>query len=215
VRILRLIPAAAAPLLCACARDPYVVVPTTAVSPGNWASAGGWRIERQPDRVTGKPISSAILVTRNSSSSQSLTTQNASMQIGCFMGKAIVEFGFNNKIGSDPNSYLGYRFDDKPGHEIGARFLQKAGAVVIEDPTEVAQFVSELATSHSLYIRLRSLNAGRTSAEFAVDGAPAAIEAALAECPVQSPPAAAPPKSAPQSTPKSRRPSAWSKDTSS
>lgn len=212
MRILRLVPAVAALLLGACARDPYVVAPTTAVSPGNWASAGDWRIERQPDRVTGKPISSAILVTRKSSSSQSLTTQNASMQIGCFMGKPIVEFGFNNKIGSDPNSYLGYRFDDKPGHEVGARFLQKAGAVVIEDPTEVAQFVSEMATSHSLYVRVRSLNAGRTSAEFAVDGAPAAIEAALADCPAQSPTAATPPKPAPQTSSRSRRPTAWSKD---
>jgi len=200
-------------LLCACARDPYVVSPTTALSPGDWTSAGNWRIERQPDRVTGKPISSAILITRNSSSSNSLVTQNASMQIGCFMGKPIVQFDFANKIGTDPNSLLGYRFDDKPGREIGARFLQKAGAVAIEEPAEVAQFVSDMATSHSLYVRLRSLNAGRTSAEFAVDGAPAAIKAALAECPAQSPTAAIPPKPAPQATPKSRRPSAWSRDT--
>jgi len=212
VRILCLIPAAAALLTCACA-DPYVVAPTTALSPGNWVSAGNWRIERQTDRVTGKPISSALLVTRNSSSSESLVTQNASMQIGCFMGQPLVKFGFANKVGTDPNSFLGYRFDDKPGHEIGARFLQKADAVVIEDKAEVAQFIGEMATSHSLYVRLRSLNAGRTSAEFTVDGAKTAIEAALAECPAQSPMAAAPPQAAPQAKPRTRRPSAWSRDT--
>jgi hypothetical protein len=212
VRILRFIPAVATLLTCACA-DPYVVAPTTALSPGNWVSAGDWRIERQTDRVTGKPISSAVLVTYKSSSSQNLTIQNASMQIGCFMGKPIVEFGFINKVGTDPNSFLGYRFDDKPGHEIGARFLQKAGAVVIEDKAEVAQFISEMATSHSLYIRLRSLNAGRTSAEFTVDGAPAAIEAALADCPVQPAIAAAPVQPAPSPpASRSRRPSAWSRD---
>lgn len=211
MRILRLVPAVAVLLTSACA-DPYVLAPTL-LSPGNWVSSGDWRIERQTDRVTGKPISSAILVTRKSSSSESLITQNASMQIGCFMGKPVVEFSFTNKVGTDPNSFLGYRFDDRPGHEIGARFLQKADAVVIEDKAEVAQFVSEMATSHSLYIRLRSLNAGRTSAEFTVDGAPAAIEAALADCPVQSSVAAtAQPQPAPQTAPRARRPTAWSRD---
>jgi hypothetical protein len=214
VRILRLVPAVAALLTCACA-DPYVVAPITAGTPGNWVSAGDWRIERQTDRVTGKPISSAVLVTHKSSNSQSpLTTQNASMQIGCFMGKPIVEFGFTNKVGTDPNSFLGYRFDEKPGHEIGARFLQKANAVVIEEKAEVAQFIGEMASSHSLYVRLRSLNAGRTSAEFTVDGAPEAIKAALADCPVESTTAAAPAQIAPQTAPRPpRRPSAWSRDT--
>ena len=51
----------------------------------------------------------------------------------------------------------------------------------------MAQFVSELATSKSLYIRLRSMTAERNSAEFNVEGAPAAIESALAGCPVTAP----------------------------
>jgi hypothetical protein len=59
--------------------------------------------------------------------------------------------------------------------------------VVIEDRAEVAQFVSELATSSALYVRTRSLNASRTSAEFKVDGAAAAIDAAFAGCPVSQP----------------------------
>src|SRR5689334_2974493 len=73
VRILRLVPAVAALLTCACA-DPYVIAPITAGTPGNWVSAGEWRIERQTDRVTGKPISSAVLVTHKSSNSQSPLT---------------------------------------------------------------------------------------------------------------------------------------------
>jgi hypothetical protein len=52
--------------------------------------------------------------------------------------------------------------------------------------TEVAQFVRDLATSRVLYVRIRSLNAPRTSAEFRVDGAPGAIEAGLAGCPVKA-----------------------------
>lgn len=59
--------------------------------------------------------------------------------------------------------------------------------VLIEEPAEVATFVNELATSKSLYVRLRSMAAQRNSAEFNVEGAPAAIESALAGCPVAAP----------------------------
>jgi hypothetical protein len=48
----------------------------------------------------------------------------------------------------------------------------------------VAQFVNELATAELLYIRIRSLNSGRSTAEFRLNGAPAAIEAAYAGCPL-------------------------------
>jgi len=160
----------------ACARDPYVSSATTVPS-------GNWKIERQTDRVTGSPIDSAFVTTRVSSNSAQLFSQPASLQLGCFLGKPIVKFSFAFKVGTDVNSFLGYRFDEKPGHEIGARFVQSSSTVVIEEPPEVAQFVKELETSKVLYIRIRSLNAGRTAAEFKVDGAPAAIEAALAHCP--------------------------------
>jgi hypothetical protein len=178
--ILRFVPAMSALLLCACARDPYVSQASTVPS-------GNWRIERQPDRVTGKPISSAFLVTSASSNAGVLYPQQASLQLSCFLAQPVIKFEFANKIGTNLNSFLGYRFDEKPGHEIGARFLVASSAVVIEDKAEVAQFVSELATSSLLYVRIRSLNAARTTAEFKVDGAPAAIEAAFAACPVAPP----------------------------
>jgi hypothetical protein len=57
---------------------------------------------------------------------------------------------------------------------------------VIEDKADVAQFVSELATSDVLYVRIRSLNAGRTAAEFRLNGAPTAIEAAFTGCPLST-----------------------------
>ena len=99
----------------------------------------------------------------------------------------MVTLRFEFKIGTNLNSILGYRFDDKPGHEIGARFIASANTVVIEEPAEVAQFASELATSNSLYVRIRSLNAGRSSAEFKVDGAPAAVAAGFDGCPTAQP----------------------------
>lgn len=176
--VLRLIPAVIPALLvCACFRDAYVS------STASTVTSGQWRIERQPDRVTGAPIGSALLNTMGSNSAVDFP-QPATLQLSCFMDKPVVSFRFDFKIGTNLNSFLGYRFDEKPGHETGARFVANAQAAVIEEPAEVAQFVSELASSKVLYVRIRSFNAGRTAAEFKVDGAQAAIASAFANCPV-------------------------------
>lgn len=170
--------------LGACAaRDPYVATPATKTS-------GNWKIETQTDRITGTPVPSAMLIITNASNSFADYAQPASMQLTCFDGQPMVRFAFEFKVGTDPNSTLGYRFDEKPGHDnIAARFLQEYRTVVIEDRAAVTTFVNELAMSSVLVIRIRSLAAGRTTAEFKLDGAPAAIEAAFAGCPLTTPPA--------------------------
>jgi hypothetical protein len=168
----------AALALGACAnRDP--LVSTAGAKP-----VGNWRIEQQVDRITGQPLSSAFLMTRTSSNSAVAFPQPAQLQLLCFDEVPVVRVAFEFKVGSNKNSVLGYRFDEKPGHETSARFLNDYKTAVIDDKAEVAQFVGELATSNALYVRIRSLNAGRSSAEFKLDGAPAAIEAAYAGCPV-------------------------------
>jgi hypothetical protein len=160
------------------ARDPYV-------SYNNTVSSGEWRIERQADRITGNSIASALLSTRNSSHSGVDYAQPAQMQLTCFEGKPVVRFAFEFKIGSDRNSALGYRFDDKPGRDnVESRILLGYTVIVIEDKTAVAQFVDELLNSNVLYLRIRSLNSGRTTAEFRVAGAGAAVQAAFADCPL-------------------------------
>ena len=106
------------------------------------------------------------------------------MQLLCFKEQAAVLVVLEFKIGSTRNAELGYRFDDKPGHQPTVRIVEGYKSVVIEDPAEIAQFVNEMATSKVLYLRVRALNALRTSAEFPVDGAPAAIAAAYATCPL-------------------------------
>jgi hypothetical protein len=99
--------------------------------------------------------------------------------------------GWGIRLCIDVNSILGYRFDDKPGHDnVPSRILLSYNVIVIEDRNEVARFVSELATSKILAVRIRSINAGRTTAEFPVDGAKGAIDAVLPHCP----PAAEPPR---------------------
>jgi len=168
--------------LAACAaRDPLV-------SSSQAKPAGNWRIERQVDRVTGAPLTSAFLTSRSSANSAIAFAQPVTLQLLCFKAQPLVRLAFQFKIGSNRNSTLGYRFDDKPGREADARFLQDFRTVVIEDQAEVARFGGELAASNALYVRIRSLNAGRSSAEFRLDGAPAAIEAAFAGCPPKSEP---------------------------
>jgi hypothetical protein len=170
--------AVGAAFLSGCAkRDP--LVSTAGATP-----VGNWRIETQVDRITGAPLSSAILMTRNSSNAAVAFAQPAQLQLLCFEDRPVVRFAFDFKIGNTRNSTLGYRFDEKPGHEPAARFLAGNTTAVIEDKVDVAQFVGELATSTVLYVRIRSLNAGRSTAEFRLDGAPAAIDAAFSGCPV-------------------------------
>lgn len=129
-----------------------------------------------------------MIVIDNASNSFDDYVKPASMQLTCFDGKPMVRFAFDFKVGTDPNSTLGYRFDDKPGHDnVAVRFLQQHQTVVIEDRAAVTTFANELANSNMLLVRIRSLNAGRTTAEFKLDGDPAAIEAAFAGCPLTQP----------------------------
>jgi hypothetical protein len=177
---LGLLGAVACLALGACARDPVV----TGV---NAISAGNWRIEQSKDRITDAPISSAVLTTRAVSHTAITFAPPALMQLSCFKGQPVVVFAFQFKIGSTRNAELGYRFDDRPGHQPRARFVDDYIKVIIEDPAEVAPFISEMAASKTLYVLIRSLNAGRTSAEFKLEGASEAIKAALATCPAGQP----------------------------
>jgi hypothetical protein len=107
------------------------------------------------------------------------------LSLACFKGHAAVIVAFAFKVGSTRNAELGYRFDDTPGHTPRVRIVDDYKSVLIDDPNDVMQFANEMAASNGLYMRIRSLTAaGRTSAEFKVAGAPAAIAAAYAGCPL-------------------------------
>jgi hypothetical protein len=161
--------------------DPYV-------RSAGQVPSGNWRVDRQTDRITGRAVSSAQLMTRNSSHSGIDYAQPAAMQLTCFEGHPIVRISFDFKIGSDKNTILGYRFDEKPGRDnVESRVLLGYQHIVIEEKAAVAQFIDDLAGSSVLYIRIRSLNAGRTTAEFRLDGSAAAVQAAYSDCPVTGP----------------------------
>jgi hypothetical protein len=60
--------------------------------------------------------------------------------------------------------------------------------IVIEDRAEIATFVSELAGAKTLYVRIRSINGGRTGVEYPLEGSTAAIRAAFSKCDMPKPP---------------------------
>ncbi|MGI8525676.1 MAG: hypothetical protein ACR2K5_05770 [Pseudolabrys sp.] len=178
-------------LLGGCAGDP-ITAPTL-----NTARAGNWEIERQIDRITGIPISSSSLAAKSSHQREPFP-KNALLQLACFKDAQIVRFAFEVTIGATRNVDFGYRFDEKPGRQaVKIRITQDYRTAVIEDPDEVRDFIAGLQTSQTLYVLIRSLNAGRTAVEFKLDGAPAAVAAAYAGCPIK-PPEAAKAKSRPK-----------------
>lgn len=167
-------------MLSGCAaRDPYVS------NSEAMARVGGWRIERVEDRITGLPVSSSMLPASVTSSATQLIARNALLQLMCFQNAPVVRIAFNDRVGSNRNAMLGYRFDDRPGKEAEARFLRDYKTVVIEGPDEVAAFAEALTTARQLYVRIRSLNNPRTSAEFSVAGGGEAVKAAYAGCPIR------------------------------
>jgi hypothetical protein len=137
------------------------------------------------DRITAAPISSAQVITTTVSNGGIAFALAPRMQLLCFKKQPTVMIAFDFKVDSTRNAELGYRFDEKPGHQPTVRIVEDYKSVVIEDSAEVARFADEMATSNVLYLHIRALNAWRTGAEFKIDGAPAAIAAAYASYPPQ------------------------------
>lgn len=166
-----------------------------AVSVANGTPSGNWTIEKTVDRITGAPLPSAQLMTRTSSNSAVRNPRPAGLQLTCFEKQPLVRLSFEFKIGSDANTSLGYRFDDKPGRDdVKSRVLPGQQVIVIEDRAAVADFIRDLTGARVLYVRIRSLHAGRTTAEFNLDGSAAAVAAAFAGCPLTPAPGTAAPR---------------------
>ncbi|MBI5129180.1 MAG: hypothetical protein HZA66_07040 [Rhodopseudomonas palustris] len=152
--------------------------------------SGSWLIDQRPDRITGAPVGGAYTSVWGATNSNDPSIYTASLQLTCFENRPIARIAFQFKIGSDRNTSFGYRFDNKPGHDaVESRVLLGYRVLVIEDNAALQQFIDDLRGSAKLYVRIRSLNAGHSAAEFKVDGSEPAIEAAYAACPLSTPPA--------------------------
>ncbi|WP_398470009.1 hypothetical protein [Tardiphaga sp.] len=168
--------------LGACARDPFVT------EIGETRSREWW-IVRQVDRVTDAELPSAF-VYAEASNSNFFYPRISSLQLTCMEQKMpLIRFAFDFKIGTGINTVLGYRFDDLPGHQdVMVRVLRNNRVIVIEDRDTIARFVAELDKAVTLYVRIRSIDGGRTAVEYPVAGAWTAIRAAFANCDMPAPP---------------------------
>jgi len=110
--------------------------------------------------------------------------QLATLQLLCFDSGPVVRLHFSHSVGSNRNSRLTYRFDQNPGRDVDARILLDRKTVIIEDPNEVVRFADEMRTATNLIVQVHSLATSMSSADFKVAGAPAAIDAAYAGCPL-------------------------------
>lgn len=180
---------ATAVLLSGCTRDPNVN--SVGIRGDTSVSNGRWIIDRQIDRITGKPISYVSLrATRTDTDRQNnliFVGRNLLLELTCFRDLPTARFAFNEFIGANSNSTLGWRFDDKPGKEVEARILRDNRTLIVDQPAEMRLFVDQLANSKTLYIRVVSLNDARNSAEFNVEGGAEAAKAAFANCPFPEP----------------------------
>lgn len=168
--------------LGACARDPFVT------EQGETRSRDWW-IVRQVDRVTDAELPSAFVYAEASNSNFNYP-RISSLQLTCMEEKKpLIRFAFDFKIGTGDNSVLGYRFDDLPGHQdIPVRVLRNNKIITIEDRNAIARFVAELDKAEVLYVRVRSIDGGRTAVEYPVSGAWTAIRAAFTNCDMPAPP---------------------------
>jgi hypothetical protein len=177
--------------LSACAGGGASLTATAPPQPGEEASLtpapppapSAWTINRKIDRITGQPASTAHVITTKTSRSGRHLLGGVAVELLCFENKPVVRVIFSLRAGANRNSTLAYRFDEKPGHDAKATFLQDHKTIVIDDKAEVAQFLDELSTSNNLFVRVNSVFVGQSSAEFRVHGGKEAIEAAYAPCP--------------------------------
>jgi hypothetical protein len=150
---------------------------------GSTQSAGHWNIERRIDRISGTPT--ARVYVRKMVLNRRGELDWETFQIGCFNGRPIARVAFHARVGTNRNAIFEYRFDANPGHKPYAEILTDHRTVVIEEKGELARFLGELATANVLLVRVSSLTGPPTEVVFQVAGAPAAIEAAYAACPVE------------------------------
>jgi hypothetical protein len=167
-------------VLGGCARDPYVTADGETLN-------GNWYIAHQVDRVTGAELPSAVAFAL-ASNTHADYPRVSQLQLTCLDGKPLVRFAFDFKIGNDRDSVLGYRFDDRPGHEnVESRVLRDRQIILIEEPAPLRQFIDELHGASKIYVRIRSMIAGRTAVEYDLEGSAAAIQAAYSKCPMPPP----------------------------
>lgn len=174
--------AVAASLLAACATGDVSL--TTAATPSK-PDTGNWSLEPRKDPIAGHGATIARLYVLLEG------LYISELELSCFKGKPVVRLRFSKRLktGTDKTGSLAYRFDERPGRELKARFFARPHIILVEDKAEVARFVEEMADAELLQLRVHAITARPFTVKFTVRGAPYAIEAAYANCPLPGAPA--------------------------
>ena len=145
-------------------------------------SSGDWQITAKVDDVAKTKVFNVKLEARKTAHDGLFLPPDAILQLVCLKSQPLIHVMFAFQIGSKADSEILYRFDEKPMQPVEARILRGLKIFVIEDKTEVKQFLDGLATANALYIEIGSLDKGRTSAEFRVAGAQRGIDLLTTYC---------------------------------
>jgi hypothetical protein len=149
-------------------------------------SSGDWQITAKVDDAAKTKVFNVKVEARKTAHDGLFLPPDALLQLVCLKGQPLIHVMFAFQIGSKADSEILYRFDEKPMQPVEVRILRGLKIFVIENKTEVKQFLDGLATANALYIAISSLDKGSTSAEFHVAGAQRGIDLLATYCKPES-----------------------------
>ena len=129
-----------------CCSAPACAIPYVSPTPRPCPPATGGSSVKT-DRVTGKPISSAFADHDGARTPPLLFRSRRRFSSSCFMDNPVIKFRVPIQGRHQPTTRSSAIASTKsPATRSARHFMASASTVVIEEPAEVAQFVSELAT---------------------------------------------------------------------
>src|SRR6476619_5295221 len=138
-------------LLGACGSTTIIVETASA------ESSGDWQITAKVDDVAKTKVINIKLEDRKTEHDGLFLPPDALLQLVCLKNQRLIHVMFAFQIGSKADSEIVYRFDDKPAQPIDARILRGLKIFVIEDKTEVKQFLGGRRLVKKHYLEISSL----------------------------------------------------------
>lgn len=107
-------------------------------------TSGAWKIEQRVDRISGESAPVAFIVTSRTTYTRTNNFYAAGLELACFNKHPVIRLVFGFRIGSNRNSTVAYRFDEKPGRDAVATILADHKTIVIDNQAEVSRLWKSL-----------------------------------------------------------------------
>lgn len=154
--------------------------------PSPVAARSDWQWKADPDKITGEVSPSISVATSQVQITGATGFHAASAAVDCINKVPSIMIVWDFPVGSQGSSAVAYRFDGRPGHEIGDAQFYNLQSQIIANPSEVKAFLDEAQSANSLLVRVSSV-VGIAEAQFATRGGAAMIQRFLEACPLTSP----------------------------